>query len=804
MTSKRLSKKYYQTGGSMSSSSDIHPDMVEIVQAVEASLKAGLAPQEVVLHLAGQGYNQDEISFAFEQMGYDPAAIATIMQAAEAMYNQQSQQQMQPGMEPGMEGPMPPVTEAEMQTQMAQAASPQSNVGSMEDEGISKEELATALQRAASKALARRGREMQYGGLLLPGEYAYDPVATVSQEMGKRFYYPYLPAAGDLTGALSTAVGSIGNLFSGRVGADGLQEGTFRDLSAKSARFQRSKPMQYSYNVKLDPNDKNTYVPDIEDMYAASRGEGSLRTAKQYQENVNDNSILDFNKKTGKYDVLYSSREFDPRILGNKQKDAYKEFRKKSISFADWKRRMDPETLNLLLENERNAPKGVTIGISPTGDFASYLPSKNPYLYETMMGMNSVMKNPSIRHSSMVSNLPEPKGIARPTSGFSFKRGGYFPKAQFGYETMGDRMDMFGVETSDPKMYSSAIAYGKVDPPDFSGYASRGVYSSAIPNSGLSPVGMVNIPTRRTPATSSVPTTTPSVSPGVTVSSPKPTDEVSSVTAPTAREAYEPMKPKERSMMITTDPKTEGLFGGPLSTSVSSSASTTPAGSTSSKPGGITGGTSTGAGTSPIVSSGTPGTIMATPPISFDDWYKRNVASRADIASTIPKSELIEMWKKETNQTDALTNMDNKSTPAAATPAQPEVTKKLNPEQWLNRQLQRPGIKAYGDVSKAVVDTANFVNEAFKERERAAYDSRLREMTAADNVYGVIFDNERGNWDENTGLLQVNRYVPHMMPDQFRTIPGRVKFGGQKDDVFNVDMKTLTQLIAAGADIEIL
>jgi len=44
-----------------------------------------------------------------------------------------------------------------------------------------------------------------------------------------------------------------------------------------------------------------------------------------------------------------------------------------------------------------------------------------------------------------------------------------------------------------------------------------------------------------------------------------------------------------------------------------------------------------------------------------------------------------------------------------------------------------------------------------------------------------------------------------MMPDQFRPIPGRIaKFGGQKDDVFNVDMKTLTQLIAAGADIEIL
>ena len=78
-------------------------------------------------------------------------------------------------------------------------------------------------------------------------------------------------------------------------------------------------------------------------------------------------------------------------------------------------------------------------------------------------------------------------------------------------------------------------------------------------------------------------------------------------------------------------------------------------------------------------------------------------------------------------------------------------------------------------------------------------------MTAADNVYGTIFDNNRGNWDANTGLLQPDRYVPYMMPDQFRPIPGRIaKFGGQKDDVFNVDMKTLTQLIAAGADIEIL
>ena len=780
MTSRRISKKgYYQQGGSTPSAPDINPEMIEIVQAVQASLESGLSPQEVALHLAGQGYQQDEISFAFEQMGYDPSAIATIMQAAEAMYNQQAQEQMQaqmgqpmaPGMEPGMEGPMPPATEAEMQAQMAQAASPQTNVGSMEDEGVSKEELATALQRAASKALARRGMEMQYGGVMLPGEYAYSNTGIVDQSMPKPFYYPYIPGPGDLGGALSTAVGSIANL-----------ENTFSDLSTKKARFQKSKPMQYTYNVKLDPNDKNVYISDLQDMYAASTGEGNLRTADQYQQDVNKYSRVNYNPTTGKYDAIYSSREYDPSILNRKQRDEYEGFKKKSIPFADWKRRMDPETLKMLVENEQNAPKGTTIGISPMGQSSSYMPGQNPYLYETMMGLNTLRSNQY--------------GNVRPS--------GYIPKKQFAGE-----YNMFETDYTDPKMYASAMAYGRVDPPDFSSLESKGISSSPIPGSDLSPTGMVNIPTRRTPATSSV--STPSISPGVTVSSPKPSDEVRNITDPIAREPYEPVKAKEKSITVLSDPKTEGLFGY-SSSSATSGPFAKPSGGVTSTP---SAGATTGTGTttspitpssgSPMVSSGTPGTIMATPPPSFKEWYAKN-AGRPDILKTPNKSALEEMWKKETNQTDALVDMDDKSaTSTTTTPAKPEVTKKLNPEQWLNRQLQRPGVKAYGDVSRAVVDTANFVNEAFKERERAAYDSRLREMTAADNVYGTIYDDNRGNWDANTGLLQPDKYVPYMMPDQFRPMPGRIaKYGGQKDDVFNVDMKTLTQLIAAGADIEIL
>ena len=113
-------------------------------------------------------------------------------------------------------------------------------------------------------------------------------------------------------------------------------------------------------------------------------------------------------------------------------------------------------------------------------------------------------------------------------------------------------------------------------------------------------------------------------------------------------------------------------------------------------------------------------------------------------------------------------------------------------------------MKAFGKTSEALVKGASAINEMFTQREYNRYDDKLRALTAADNTFGTVYDpvNKRGTWDVNTGLAEPDNYVTYLTPDRF--YQGQAKFGGQKDNVFNVDMKTLTQLIAAGADIEIL
>jgi hypothetical protein len=672
MLNRSINRQRFQTGGNVPSDPNVEPEMVEIVQAVQAGLQSGMAPQEVVLHLAGQGYNPDEISYAFEKIGYEPSAIMTIMQAAETMHNQMAQEQMQP---PGMEA------------QMAQEASPQSNVGNMEDQGVSKEELVNALQRASAKSLGEGAPQMQYGGSdVYLGENVGRGFRILNTNTPKAMYLPMLPEKGSLEYALTNATDAVSQLFSGQVGSDGLMKGAYRDLKAKSARSRElRKPSYYRYDVKLDKNDPNTYVPDLKDLY-----EGKLRTTGQYQEDVNKYSRVDFDPKTGKYNALVTSRELNPNLLGKKQKEPFQNFMEKSTALGTFRERFDPETKETLLGNDY-APKGTTIGISPSGQASSYAPgADNPYYYNTMMGLNTLQSKPYAGGTGFPSmgintefpklNIPAPAAASKRTRSvmvpynpateglFGYRNGGsYLPKAQFAFEMPPGKMS--------PEAY-----YGGYDP--FAG--------------GVS-----------------------SITPGVTISEPKKSDAVRTVTDPTARESFE-TRPY--------DP-----FG---------------------------------------------------PAAEFDN----------------PKmsGSMLATGKTATGKTNAATSPPY---------TQPQITKKFSPGNWMKAQMQRPGVQAFGKTSGAAVALSNAVNEMFTQSEYDKYDDRLRNLTGADNTYGTIYNpvNKRGTWDVNTGLAEPDNYVPYLMSDQFTTMPSQIaRYGGQQDNVYNVDMKTLTQLIAAGADIDIL
>lgn len=663
----------FQTGGNVPSDPNVEPEMVEIVQAVQAGLQSGMAPQEVVLHLAGQGYNPDEISYAFEKIGYEPSAIMTIMQAAETMHNQMAQQQMQPGME----------------AQMAQEASPQSNVGNMEDQGVSKEELVNALQRASAKSLGEGTPQMQYGGSdVYLGENVGRGFRILNTDTPKAMYLPMLPEKGSLGYALTNAADAVADLFSGKVGNDGLMRGAFRDLKAKSARSRElRKPSYYRYDVKLDKNDPNTYVPDLMDLY-----EGKLRTTGQYQEDVNKYSRVDFDPKTGKYNTLVTSRELNPNLLGKKQREPFQNFMEKSAALGTFRERFDPETKEMLLGNDY-APKGTTIGISPSGQASSYAPgADNPYYYETMMGLNTLQSKrydgksgfPNLGAPSFNPPKGRPRSVMVPynpaTEGlFGYRNGGsYLPKAQ----ALGPWWDK---------------PMGKVDPDAY--YGGYDSFAGGIA----------------------------SITPGVTISEPKKSDAVRTVTDPTARESFETR-----------------LYD--------------PYGPSGSK-------------------------------LEIDKSPTFNWGEDAKIGDEKKAAEYRSYVEKTRNA------------------APPQINKKFSPGNWMKAQLQRPGIKAFGKTSNAAVALSNAVNEMFAQSEYDKYDDRLRNLTGADNTYGTIYNpvNKRGTWDVNTGLAEPDNYVPYLMSDQFKTMPSQTaRYGGQQDNVYNVDMKTLTQLIAAGADIDIL
>ena len=123
----------------------------------------------------------------------------------------------------------------------------------------------------------------------------------------------------------------------------------------------------------------------------------------------------------------------------------------------------------------------------------------------------------------------------------------------------------------------------------------------------------------------------------------------------------------------------------------------------------------------------------------------------------------------------------------------PKINKNLNFNNWYQRQMQRPAVQNFGNVSKFAVAGANLANEMFTQGRYNQYDNNLRNMTMADNVFQTRFNpvNSRGTWDVNTGLAEPDNLYPYLNQSQY---------GGE----IEVDTDTLTKLIAAGADIQIL
>lgn len=137
--------------------------------------------------------------------------------------------------------------------------------------------------------------------------------------------------------------------------------------------------------------------------------------------------------------------------------------------------------------------------------------------------------------------------------------------------------------------------------------------------------------------------------------------------------------------------------------------------------------------------------------------------------------------------------------------ADPKVKRKNKFWGSFNYMMDSPGMEVFRDIGTAGVAAAGVINEMATARRAAQARQDMRtKLTLADRLYGTYEerDGDRGMWDVNTGLAQPDNLVvgyAQMGKEVFMNPPAP-----KKEEIVDLDMETITALIAAGADIEIL
>lgn len=423
---KNLNKiSLYQEGGAMSDTS-VDPAIADIVQAFNSEMEKGADPQEIVLAFLQQGVPQEILSQVLDAAGFQPGQVIELMQNVEILSKQQNEQMQQPEGQPQQEGmQMPP----EMMDSQAQGVS---------SEQMTPNDMASLMAEAGNKALTDSGMvnpEMQFGGPFNQGPtVAGGPLQnTFNSGSPRAVYLPYLPKNPDFVSAIGMLDDAVGSLAGNRDrNGDGLMDGAFRDLKTKRERFRENSYKNNIYKVELDPNDPNQYVRDYKDI-----ADGKLRTRAQYDQDVQNNSRLNFNTETDKYDGYTSSRPIDSykkSLFTEDQLAKYKSFDEKGVSLNDFMGRLNDEDRQMLA-GVKNYPKGVTLGIDKSGVGKSYLNKQdNPYYYDTMMGLNRTARPGENKQTG-----PQiPQSVQDALKNFRFKDGGDnddLRKAQYAFET---------------------------------------------------------------------------------------------------------------------------------------------------------------------------------------------------------------------------------------------------------------------------------------------------------------------------------------------------------------------------------
>lgn len=202
-----------------------------------------------------------------------------------------------------------------------------------------------------------------------------------------------------------------------------------------------------------------------------------------------------------------------------------------------------------------------------------------------------------------------------------------------------------------------------------------------------------------------------------------------------------------------------------------------------------------------------------TEPMSYDQWLAAN--DRGMIGQELQDSKdyqaYVASFGPSTSTTASSTTPS--TTPSAVPPAQqvtePKVEIKNKMAGDFNRLMDSRFMQGYGKWSDFAVKGASFINEMFQEEKAKEAEDELYKMTQADRIFGYREDplNKQGTWDVNTGLAEQDNRTTYMRRVQFGGEDGSsMMYSGDMslNDEIELDPDTIAQLIAAGANIEIL
>lgn len=310
-------KSLYQEGGTVSKGS-ANPAINELTNIVKARIESGETAEQILYSFLQEGIPQDQLALAFESVGYDPSLFTQLVQNVEEMAMQMQQsQQMDPNQTSANDTP-----------------------------NSSKEELMQELEQATSQ------QEMRYGG-------------SSNNAIPRPLYLPPPPAKGNMLGAAFLLDDAASQLFgkSDR-NKDGLMDGTFKDWSAKRARYKDKQLGNRSYEVDYGDSKPNDYVVTAEDLAA-----GKLKTKKQFADDTLKYSRLDFDPGTNQYTGALLSSENQGKMIGKNQL-------KDSIGLQDFITNIADysEEDKQMIMNAMNYGQGQGMFMTENNNFASYSP----------------------------------------------------------------------------------------------------------------------------------------------------------------------------------------------------------------------------------------------------------------------------------------------------------------------------------------------------------------------------------------------------------------------------------------------